>query len=116
MKNITNEEEIAEILIKSKCLHGDYSKCSDFNVEYVMSDEYLRQIEYLHCAFAFFIRQAMNETQNKERFPQFIQTAKNAIKYQFFVFDFYQDYADVSRMISVEECFFEIKSNGLIEF
>lgn len=105
----------ADILINNKCLYGIYNMCSDFNFEYLISDKYLREVEVLHCAFAFYIKNGLNETENKKRFSKFIQTSKSAIKYPFFIFDFYEDYASISRMISTEEGFMAIKSNGSIE-
>lgn len=106
----------ADILMNSKCLYGVYSMCNDFNIEYIMNDTYLRQIEDLHSDFAFFISQSLSRAQNKERFSQFIKTARSAIKYPFFIFDFYEDYKAVSRMISAKEYFTAIKGNGSVEF
>jgi len=101
----------AAILLNRKCLYGIYSMYGDDNVEYVMSDCYLRQIEEFYCTFAFLIREDLKDAQNKERFSQFMETAKSANEYIFFLIDFYEDLANVDKIISGEDCFLAIKTN-----
>lgn len=104
----------ARLLESNNCLYGSYTMYNDDNLEYVLSKDYLGQIEDLHCTFAFFVKQLLNDPKNTERFSQFMETAKNANNYQFFPIDFYEDLAYVDKNISVEDCFMAIKSDGAI--
>lgn len=113
-ENSINCKKASDILLDKQCLYGAYCMYNDDNVEYITSDKYLRQVEALNCSFAFLIRQRLNEPHNKEHFSQFMQTAKSASKYKFFMFDFYEDLAYVDRIISVEDCFIAIKGDGTI--
>lgn len=108
------EQRAFEILLKKKCLYGAYCEYNDQNLEQAMSETYLHRIEKAHCTFAFLIRDELNKASNIDRFSQFIQEAKNANKYPFFIFDFYEDLAHVDRTISFESCFLSIQGNGRI--
>jgi len=104
----------ADILFENKCLYGTYSDYNDDNVEYIMSDNYLMQIENLRGSFAFLIRESLNDIGKKELFSQFMQEARYTGKYRFFIVDFYDDLASIDRTISMDNCFISIKSNGSI--
>ena len=103
-----------EILQKNRCMYGTFCLYNDDNVKYITSGKYLRQIEALRCTFVFFVRQSLNVEQNVEYFSRFMQSSRNVCRYQFFIADFYEDIANVDKIISVEDCFLAIKGNGSI--
>jgi len=107
-------EKAADILMKNNCLYGMYCTYDDGNVEYITSSGFLGQLEDMHCAFVFLIRQELKEIHNKEHFSQFMQKTKYASEYSFFLVDFYEDLAYVDRIISADDCFIAIKSDGSI--
>lgn len=107
-------QKAADILLKNKCLYGTYSNYNDDNVEYIMSGNYLVQIENLHSAFAFLIRESLNDIRKKEHFSHFMQASRYTGKYKFFIVDFYEDFASIERTISMDNCFISIKSNGSV--
>lgn len=104
----------AQLLTIRKCLYGAYCTYKDENMEYIISPEYLKQIEDLHCSFAFLVRQALDDLQNKIRFSQFMETAKKTGRYNFFLVDFYEDLAYVDRNISKEDCLMIINGDGTL--
>ncbi|HWR62381.1 MAG TPA: hypothetical protein VN580_12255, partial [Clostridia bacterium] len=88
-------KKAADTLLKNKCLYGMYCTYDDGNVESVTGSGFLRQLEDMHCTFVFFIRQELREMHNRTLYSQFMQTAKCASEYSFFIVDFYEDLAYV---------------------
>jgi len=106
----------ADKLLKSKCMYGMYCTYDDGNVELVTSGGFLRGLEEMHCTFVFLIRRELREMHNRALYSQFMQTAKCESEYSFFIVDFYEDLAYVDRIISGDDCFIAIKSDGSTAF
>lgn len=113
-ENIISCKKASDILFENRCLYGTFSSYNDDNLEYIMNDNYLKQIENLRGSFAFLVRESLNDAGKKEQFSLFMQEARYAGKYKFFIVDFYEDLASIDRTISMDNCFISIKSNGSI--
>jgi hypothetical protein len=110
-----HESDIAAgILFEKRCLYGSYSIYDDSNIEYIMSEKNSEQLMELHCIFLFLIKGNQVSEQNSKNLSQFILHAKDVNEYPLFTVDFYEDLAHVDRVISVEDCFMSVASDGTI--
>ena len=114
IENSSHCKNGAQILFDNKCLYGAYCAYDDSNLNYIISDNHLELIEELHCSFAFFINKSLNEIENKQIYSKFINDSIYENKYSLLLIDFYEDLSNIDRIISIEDCFFAIKSDGSI--
>lgn len=105
-------ERAAALLREKRCLYGAYGLYDDTNIESVISESYIRKKLNLHCSFLFLIQKGSVSQEKQARFTAFMKTAKYANEHPLFMVDFYRDLAYVDRVISVEDCFVAVKSNG----